>query len=107
MYVEEKNRAWTSGSGWNDNRVVTIECSNLADGSLTQACWDSLVELCADICRRNGIEDCFYTGNADGVLTMHCWFQSTDCPGSWLEDPEGTLCPRPYARTHARAGAVD
>ena len=57
--------------------------------------------------RRNGIEDCSYTGNADGVLTMHCWFQSTDCPGPWLEDPEGTLCPRPYARTHARAGAVD
>ena len=65
------------------------------------------IELCADICRRNGIEDCFYTGNADGVLTMHCWFQSADCPGPWLEDPEGTLCPRPYARTHARAGAVD
>lgn len=84
MYVEEKNRAWTSGSGWNDNRAVTIECANLADGSLTQACWGSLVELCADICRRNGIEDCSYTGNADGVLTMHCWFQSTDCPGPWL-----------------------
>ena len=84
MYVEECNRAWTSGSGWNDNRAVTIECANLADGSLTDACWNSLVELCADICRRNGIEDCSYTGNTDGVLTMHCWYQSTDCPGPWL-----------------------
>ena len=84
MYVEECNRAWTSGSSWNDNRAVTIECANLADGSLTDACWNALVELCADICRRNGIKDCSYTGNTDGVLTMHCWFQATDCPGPWL-----------------------
>lgn len=26
MYVEEENRAWTSGSSYNDNRAITIEC---------------------------------------------------------------------------------
>ena len=41
-------------------------------------------ELCADICMRNGIEDCTYTSGTDDVLTMHQWFQSTDCPGPWL-----------------------
>lgn len=86
MYVEECNRAWTSGSYDNDNRAVTIECANLADGSLTDACWNSLVELCADICRRNGISNCSYTGDTSGVLTMHKWFQSTDCPGPWLSE---------------------
>ena len=85
MYVEEDNRAWTSGSSWNDNRAVTIEVANYGDGSISNAAWATLVELCADICMRNGIEDCSYTGGTDGVLTMHQWFQSTDCPGPWLD----------------------
>lgn len=92
MYVEESNRAWTSGSAANDNRAVTIECSNLANGSLTDACWSSLVALCADICRRNGKTRLVYRGradysglsSADMLLTKHCWFQDTDCPGPWL-----------------------
>ena len=86
MYVEEKNRSWASGSPWNDNRAVTIECANLPDGSLTDACWDTLVDLCADICRRNGIRNCTYTGDKDGVLTMHRWFQVTQCPDPWLSE---------------------
>lgn len=28
-------------------------------------------EPCVDICMRNGIEDCTYTGDTDDVLTMH------------------------------------
>lgn len=91
LYVDERNRAWTSGSSWNDNRAVAIECANLPDGSLTDACWHALVDLCADICRRNGIEDCSYTGDADGVLTMHRWFQNTECPGPWLSEQLGRL----------------
>ncbi len=86
MYVEESMRSWASGSPENDEQAVTIECANLPDGSLTDACWDSLVALCADICRRNGISECTYTGDTDGVLTMHRWFQPTDCPGPWLSE---------------------
>ena len=84
LYVEEKNRPWTSGSSYNDNRAVTIECANLDDGSLTPACWNSLVRLCADICKRNGINKIIYTGDDNGNLTMHKWYQDTDCPGPWL-----------------------
>lgn len=86
MYVEESRRSWASGSPENDERAVTIECANLPDGSLTDACWNSLVMLCADICRRNGIGDCSYTGDTEGVLTMHRWFQPTECPGPWLSE---------------------
>ena len=91
LYVDERNRPWSSGSPWNDDRAVTIECANLPDGSLTEACWNALVGLCADICRRNGIEDCSYTGDKDGVLTMHRWFQDTECPGPWLSEQFGRL----------------
>ena len=84
MYVEEKNRAWTSSSAENDNRAVTIECANLADSSLTDACWKSLVNLCVDICRRNGIESLNYTGDSRGNLTEHRMFAATSCPGAFL-----------------------
>ena len=86
MYVEESLRSWASGDPDNDERAVTIECANLQDGSLTDECWDSLVALCADICIRNGIGDCSYTGGTDGVLTMHRWFADTECPGPWLSE---------------------
>lgn len=86
LCVDEANRAWTSGSYDNDNRAVTIECANYNDGSLPSATWNSLVKLCADICKRNGITKCTYTGNTNGVLTMHKWFQATDCPGPWLSN---------------------
>lgn len=91
MYVEEHNRPWTSGSAYNDNKAVTIECANLADGSLTEACWDSLVLLCADICRRNEIPRLVYTGDDSGNLTMHKWYDNTDCPGPWLSQMFGKL----------------
>ena len=84
LYVEECNRAWTSGSAYNDNRAVTIECANYSDGSLSDSCWFSLILLCADICNRNGIAKLNYTGDDKGNLTMHKWYQDTDCPGPWL-----------------------
>ena len=102
--VEECNCAWTSGT-WskgpngNDQRAVTIECANYMEtadghvyGQLPNATWDALVRLCADICKRNGKKRLVYRGKADYsglastdmLLTMHKWFQSTDCPGSWF-----------------------
>lgn len=88
LNVEEKNRAWTTGSSYNDNRAVTIECANYMESSrygvLPDVVWDSLVLLCVDICKRNGIERINYTGNDSGNLTKHKWYQDTDCPGPWF-----------------------
>lgn len=85
MYVEEKNAAWTSSNWDNDNRAITIECANRPDSSLSDACWQSLVNLCVDICRRNGIPRLIYTGGRDGNLTRHNMFADTSCPGPWLQ----------------------
>lgn len=83
MSVDENNRAWTSSSGWNDRQAITIECANNSDSSLTTATWNSLVNLCVDICKRYGFR-LSYTGNKNGSLTEHRMFASTDCPGAWL-----------------------
>lgn len=37
-----------------------------------------------DICRRNNIYPCTYTGNKNGVLQKHEWYANTNCPGPYL-----------------------
>ena len=88
LYVEECNRAWTSSSSANDDVAVTIEVANCKIGDpwpVSDAAYDTLIMLCADICRRNGIRRLNYTGDTSGNLTMHKWFAATACPGPYLE----------------------
>lgn len=88
--VPEQYRAWTSSSSWNDQRAITVECANLAGGVLTEATWNSLVKLGADVMRRYGFRP-WYTGDRDGTLTEHMMFTETDCPGPWLHPRMGDL----------------
>lgn len=88
MYVEEKNRAWTTSSSANDDQAVTIEVANDrigGDWHVSDKALSKLIELCADICKRNGIKELNFTGDKNGNLTMHKWFASTSCPGPYLE----------------------
>lgn len=89
MYVEEKNRAWTSSSPSNDNQAVTIEVAN--DGGantnwhISDKALAKLIDLCVDICKRNGIASLNYTGDSSGNLTRHNMFANTTCPGPYLQ----------------------
>lgn len=88
LYVEECNRAWTSSDVDNDNRAVTIEVANDENGGqwhVSDESYAALIDLCVDICRRNGIEKLTYTGSDSGNLTTHNMFADTDCPGPYLE----------------------
>lgn len=83
MYVEEKDRAWTSSNADNDNQAITIEVAN--DGGapnwhVSDKALNKLVDLCVDICKRNGIKQLNYTGDSSGNLTMHKFFTATVCP---------------------------
>ena len=89
LYVEERNRAWTSSSPENDHQAVTIEVANDETGGdwhVSDESYEALIELCTDICRRNGIQELIYTGDAEGNLTTHKMFKAdTICPGPYLE----------------------
>ena len=56
MYVEEKNRSWCTSSNANDQRAVTIECASdtKAPYAFRDVVYQKLIDLCVDICRRNG-----------------------------------------------------
>ena len=88
LSVDESRRAWTSSNAANDNRAITIEVSNSERGGdwpVSDAALNKLLDLCEDICRRNGIERLNYTGDVSGNMTLHKWFASTACPGPYLE----------------------
>lgn len=87
MYVEECNRSWCSSSPENDHRAVTIEVANDQIGGnwhVSDTALAKLIDLCVDICQRNGIKKLNYTGDKTGNLTMHKWFAATACPGPYL-----------------------
>ena len=88
QYVDESNRAWTSSNGANDRRAVTIEVANSSTGGqwpVSDKALEGTINLCVDICKRNGIKKLNYTGDTSGNLTMHCWFAATACPGPYLK----------------------
>ena len=87
MYVDENNRAWTSSSKSNDCQAITIEVSNSSVGGdypISNAAWNSLVNLCVDICTRYNFK-LSYDGTPNGSLTKHNMFKNTNCPGNYLE----------------------
>lgn len=87
LYVDESRRAWTSSNRENDNVAVTIEVANDggANWHVSDKALETLIELCADICKRNNIKALNYTGNKNGNLTRHNMFAVTTCPGAYLQ----------------------
>lgn len=92
MYVEERDRAWTTSTSL-DNYCVTIEVASdpRAPYAVTDAAYESLIRLCADICKRNGIKALKWEGNKALAgnwdrqnLIVHRWFSSKPCPGDYL-----------------------
>ena len=73
LYVEEANRAWTSKNRENDEQAITIEVANDEEGGnwhVSNETFDKLVLLCADICKRNGIEEIVYQNPYPDELAM-------------------------------------
>lgn len=87
LYVEEKNRSWATSSKAIDSRAITIEVANSVAGGnwpVSDKAMASLINLCVDICKRNGIKKLNYTGDKSGNLQMHRWYAPTGCPGEYL-----------------------
>ena len=105
LYVEEENRSWCTSNRANDQRAVTIEVANSASGGdwpVSEKAYAKLIDLCEDICRRNGIKKLNYTGDTTGNLTMHKWYANTLCPGPYLEKKFPDIA----AQVNARLGAA-
>lgn len=100
MYVEEDNRSWCTSSSANDQRAVTIEVAsdNTAPYKVTDKALKGLIELCADICKRNGIKQLLWKGDKSLIgqtdkqnMSVHRWFANKSCPGDYLYEKHGYI----------------
>lgn len=97
LIVDESNRSWCSSSSSNDQRAITIEVASDKTHPYTfrYAAYEKLVDLCVDICERNGKTVLLWINDKDEalsykpkanemLLTVHRWFAAKACPGDWL-----------------------
>lgn len=104
LIVDEANRSWCSSSGSNDQRAITIECAsdNYHPYAMNSTVYSTLIKLCVDICKRNGITKLLWLGSkeatlnytpksGEAVLSAHRWFANKACPGDWLYSRFGEL----------------
>ena len=83
QYVKERDVAWTNGNRAANWRAVTIETSNCGgepDWPVSDASFNTLVRLVADIAKRNGLGKLVKGKN----LTWHSMYAATACPGPYL-----------------------
>lgn len=118
LYVDENKRSWCTSSADNDNRAITIECASdvYAPYAMNSKVWQSLINLCVDICQRYGKDTLLWLGDKNTslkyqpkdnelILTAHRWFAAKSCPGDWLYKRLGTLADEVTKRLKA-TGAV-
>ena len=93
MYVEERNRSWCSSSASNDHRAITIEVASDTSEPyvITDKAYNALINLVADICKRNGIKEMKWQADKSLIgqvdkqnMTVHRWFANKSCPGTYL-----------------------
>lgn len=104
LIVHEMNRSWCTSSTENDQRAVTIEVASDKSEpyAFTEEAYSGLLELCIDICKRNGFKKVLWfndkdkslnykPANGECVLTVHRWFSNKSCPGDWMYNRMGKL----------------
>lgn len=115
LCVEEKDRSWCSSSPANDNRAVTIECASDTTHpyAINDKVYMSLINLCADICQRNGIKalkwkaDKSLIGQVDKQnMTVHRWLANKACPGDYIYNRLGQIASEVNARLGNDVGTV-
>jgi len=87
QYVPESVRQWCTSSFTIDSHAVTIECANdstAPNWHVSDLVIARCIELCIDICKRNGIKKIVFTGDKSGNLQMHRYWANTLCPGNYL-----------------------
>ncbi len=93
-YVDEENRAWTTGGDDPDQMAITIEVSNCEVGGqwrISDKAMQSLIKLVADIIQRYQIPGEIYTGDKRGILLKHYYYYATACPGPYLSSKFGYI----------------
>lgn len=94
LYIREQYRSWCTSSKAVDKRAVTIEVANIENKEpwrISQKAENSLIDLLADICKRNGIKKLLWKNDKSLVnkvdkqnMVPHCFVYPKECPGKYM-----------------------
>ncbi len=112
LSVDEKDRSWCSSNAANDHRAITIEVASdtTSPYAVTDKAYNALIELVADICKRNGIKKLVWsTTKSDRVnhkngcnMTVHRDYANKSCPGDYLYNRHADIA----AKVNAKLGST-
>lgn len=111
LSVEEKDRSWCSSNAANDHRAITIEVASdtKAPYAVTDKAYNALIQLIADICKRNNIKELKWKADPSLIgqvdkqnMTVHKWFAKKDCPGEYLYERHGDIASKVNAILKAK-----
>lgn len=100
LFVDEADCSWCTSSRSNDDRAITIECAcdSYEPYAINDKVYKSLIKLCADICRRNGIKELRWEADKSLIgqvgrqnMTVHRWFAAKACPGNYIYNRLGQI----------------
>lgn len=111
MYCEEKDRSWCSSNAANDHRAITIEVASDTKHpyAVNDKAYAALIDLCVDICQRNGIKKLVWSTNKNERvnhlngcnMTVHRDYANKSCPGDYLYERHGAIADAVNARLNA------
>lgn len=111
LSVDEADCSWCSSNKANDHRAITIEVASDTTHpyAVTDAAYNALIKLVADICQRNGIKKLVWSTNKnDRVnhlngcnMTVHRDFANKSCPGEYLYSRHGEIAAKVNAMLNA------
>lgn len=102
LVLPEEYASICSSNKANDERAITIEtaCDSFAPYKITDAALKGLIDLCTDICKRNGIKKLVWSTNktnrvnhTNGCnLTVHRDYRADkSCPGDYIYSKMGYI----------------
>lgn len=116
LYVEEKNRSWCSSNAANDQRAITIEVASDTSEpyAVNDKAYTALIELVADICKRNGIKKLVWSTNKNERvnhlngcnMTVHRDYANKSCPGTYLYERHSDIANKVNAKLGATTTTV-
>lgn len=111
LSVDEKDRSWCSSNAANDHRAITIEVASdtKAPYAVTDQAYKALIQLIADICKRNNIKELKWKADPSLIgqvdkqnMTVHQWFAKKDCPGAYLYERHSDIASKVNALLKAQ-----
>ena len=101
LCVPESDRSWCTSNSTNDHRAITIEvaCETTHPYTVTDKAMAALINLCADICKRNDIKKLVWSTNKNERvnhlngcnMTVHRDYKNKACPGQYLYERHGYI----------------